>query len=1071
MIRRLILYAVFILLPGLVTAQMYHFKHITTDDGLSTNYIQCMLRDRQGFMWFGTQNGLCKYNGYGITVYKTSVTDKRSVASSDIFCLYQHDDEKIYIGTRNSGLNIFNPIDKSFERIPVASLTDPKITCIEKGEGDNLLIGTGNGINLFNVKTREIKRLFFPGGEAVPVYCFYKLADKILIGTAEKGLWQMDKSYNLSKANLVQNDLFKVDETKLSGITQIASYAGKLYFATQGEGFLVVDPLTLEIEKVKRPASSDLPPNYLKNIVIKENKAYANTKTGFVIYNLLSDKVEIIEKGEDKKSLNDNDITCFLIDEKNDIWLGTFSGGVNVFFSQTQRFPNLAQAVSDQFRQTYAIYEGKDHQLWIGGERFLRTYNIKTGEIDDYSKIVGANYVLSIVEDDENNIWLGTWGQGLVKFNKATRKREEIRTDLFGHLNVLTQRFDEKGRLWIGTFNDGLFVYDPSTGSSLHFSTQEGLYANITYVFRDSDKNYWVGTAGSGVFFVPRGNLLAYKAIKNYEFSDTANSIASNTVYHIYEDADKNKWFATENGLSKSDAKTHAFTNYREEEGLADNYLYSVLPDSAGNLWMSSNKGISRFDPKAANVNGAAFRNYDQKDGLLNNEYAQGAYCRYSTGELIFGSTNGINIFNPRKIRDNFHVPLVYIVSYKRSGKDVSTDTAITYKKALTLSWRENYFQFEVAALDYNEPSKNRYMFKLEGYDTEWSEPTNVRYISYTELPGGEYTLKVKASNNDGVWNETPFQMHITVIPPFWKTAWFFVLVSLLGVLTVVLYTRYRTQTIKKENKILENKVSERTKELAEKNRDITSSIEYARRIQEAILPAKDFVFSKFENAFILYKPKDIVSGDFYWFGMKDGYRIFAVVDCTGHGVPGAFMSMIGHNLLNQIVQEKGITDPGEILNQLHHGIQNALKQGRNEINTNDGMDVSLLSLHEGDEEVRWAGAFRPMIIVRTDSTLEKYDGNKYPVGGAQLDTARTFTTQRIALKKGDTMYLFSDGYADQFGGDKGKKLMVKRFYDMLLSMQGAALTEQRDVLEKTFEQWRGNHEQVDDVLVVAIRF
>ncbi|MGZ4038458.1 MAG: PP2C family protein-serine/threonine phosphatase, partial [Bacteroidia bacterium] len=202
-----------------------------------------------------------------------------------------------------------------------------------------------------------------------------------------------------------------------------------------------------------------------------------------------------------------------------------------------------------------------------------------------------------------------------------------------------------------------------------------------------------------------------------------------------------------------------------------------------------------------------------------------------------------------------------------------------------------------------------------------------------------------------------------------------------------------------------------------------------------------------------------------------DGYRIFAVVDCTGHGVPGAFMSMIGHNLLNQIVQEKGITDPGEILNQLHHGIQNALKQGRNEINTNDGMDVSLLSLHEGDEEVRWAGAFRPMIIVRTDSTLEKYDGNKYPVGGAQLDTARTFTTQRIALKKGDTMYLFSDGYADQFGGDKGKKLMVKRFYDMLLSMQGAALTEQRDVLEKTFEQWRGNHEQVDDVLVVAIRF
>ena len=228
-------------------------------------------------------------------------------------------------------------------------------------------------------------------------------------------------------------------------------------------------------------------------------------------------------------------------------------------------------------------------------------------------------------------------------------------------------------------------------------------------------------------------------------------------------------------------------------------------------------------------------------------------------------------------------------------------------------------------------------------------------------------------------------------------------------------------------------------------------------------------IFKKLNKVFILYQPKDIVSGDFYWFTEKEGTKIFAVVDCTGHGVPGAFMSMIGHNLLHQIVIEKSIVDPAEILNELHKGIQVSLRQGRNEINTNDGMDVSIITINDAKKEVKWAGANRPLILIDANGGFSKYDGNKFPVGGAQLDTERIFTTRSIDIKMASMAYMFSDGYADQFGGEKGKKFMVKRFHELLSTIHLHSADEQRRVLYDHFEKWRQNHEQVDDVLIVGI--
>ncbi|MBP7810238.1 MAG: SpoIIE family protein phosphatase [Bacteroidia bacterium] len=1074
MFKKLALNIFLFLTSGLLLSQSHRFKHITSEDGLSTNFVSSILKDDKGFMWFGTQDGLCRYDGYQFKVYKNTNENKSSLSSSDITRIYQHDDGMLYIGTRNSGLNIYNPYKDSFERIKLNADKDGsdelKVNCFLNLDNSTVLIGTDKGIVSFNSKTKESKVVGLTGKKLEIVFLF-KFESQIIVATEGWGLWQLTNNNQLKKINLLLPPSLKIDPTEIETINSITEVDGKLFLASHGGGVLKVNPGNFAVEKVFRFDDENNNINFIEDVKVIDSKLLAITRGGGIVLDLKTEKHNLFSKEEtNKHSINDNYLTTIFIDEQKNIWLGTFSGGVNVSFSQTQKFPNLPKEISEQFQRTFSAYDdGTD--LWIGGEKSLKILNPATNVVKDLSSVIGENYILSMTGDKQGNIWIGTWGVGVFKYNKNSGTKEEFLSSEFGG-TVLSLCLDKNQKLWIGSYGDGLFVLDTRTNEVKNYNVADGISSDkITAIYNDKNGNIWLGTDGGGACLIKGGNIGKKESIVKYTLSDSTNSIGSNIVYSVLEDNNSRMWFATSNGLSKYDLAAKKFTNYTEKDGLSNNFVSSVLSDSLNNIWMSTNKGISKFNPNIENVSGSAFKNYDQKDGLLNNEHSQGAYGKLMNGSMLFGGVMGVNIFNPSAIKENNHFPPAYIVSYKRAGKNIETDTAITYKKYLNLSWRENFFQFELAALDYNSPGENKYMYMLEGYDSDWSSPTNVRYVSYTELPGGDYVFKVKAANDDGVWNETPSYIYITVVPPFWKTVWFYIIVSVLGFGGIIVFIQMRTRAVKRENKILENKVAERTKELAEKNADITSSIEYAKRIQEAILPAKDQIFSKFSNAFILYKPKDIVSGDFYWYGNKNGFKIFAVVDCTGHGVPGAFMSMIGHNILNQVVIENGVTDPGKILNGLHKGVQTALKQGQNQVNTNDGMDVSMISVNEATGEVLWAGAFRPVVIVRADGTLDKVDGNKSSVGGAQTSVDRTFTTHTLDLKKQDTIYLYSDGYADQFGGEKGKKYMVKRFNDLLCAIHVYSLSEQQNELEKAFEDWRGNHEQIDDVLVVGIRF
>ncbi|MFN7012987.1 MAG: two-component regulator propeller domain-containing protein [Bacteroidia bacterium] len=676
---------------------------------------------------------------------------------------------------------------------------------------------------------------------------------------------------------------------------------------------------------------------------------------------------------------------------------------------------------------------------------------------------------LSLYETSDGKIWMGSWGGGLnfydpvsETFSKpimAGTKENELLDN-----NILCLLQTDENTLWAGSLK-GLNKINLQDFSIKKYTILEGLSSNAVFClhYEQNENKLWIGLNNGGV----NSLNLSDNTIKHYkkQKENSANSLSNNTVTCIYDDGQGNLWIGTRGGLNKFDKKTEKFEHYFEKDGLPNDYIYGILGDKNNNLWISTNNGLSKFNPKEK-----TFRNYYEIDGIQGNEFNQGAYHKGKSGKLYFGGVNGYNAFYPEDIKNNTHIPPIVITSFLKAGKEVKLDTSIFEKKFIEISYKDYFFEFEFVALDYVSPAKNLYSYKLEGFDADWSQPSTRNYANYTNLSGGDYIFKVKGSNNDGIWNDEGIAIHIRIIPPFYKTNTFIISSILIGILSIFFFIRYRTNRIREEKRILEIKVQERTIELAQKNKDITSSIEYAKRIQEAILPQKELIFKHFPRSFILYKPKDIVSGDFYWFAIKNNKKIIAVVDCTGHGVPGAFMSMIGHNLLNQIIIENEITDAAEILNQLNIGVQTALKQDQNS-ETTDGMDVCLCIFDDENKTLDYAGAYRPLYKIDKHKNLQIIEGNKFPIGGNQISGERKYTSHIIKINEGDTFYMFSDGYADQFGGEKGKKFMLKRFQQLLINAYDLSLKGQEELLDKTIEEWKNGADQVDDILVIGIRY
>lgn len=1073
----------------LATAQDMRFEKLEGTQSV----IHAMLEDKQGFLWVGTQEGLYKYNGYDFKTYKRIPKDSNSLSDNFIWCIHQSPNGIIWIGTNGGGLNAYNPLTDKFTRYQYkkefsnSPLEFGNIKCIKEDKAGNLYIGTEDGLVIFNPQKGQIQH-FKQGNNGLKHNFIYSiLIDKnenIWVGTFGAGVHLYQKQTQKFIQYTDFSQLENRTENECMNIRDMfQDKFGNIWVGTSGAGLLRFNPISKQFDNDIK-YDLNISRGIWQTTQDEEDKLWIGTHAGLRIYDFSSNTFKLYKQDEKNPfSLSLSNVRCILHGKNGIVWIGTDGAGINVYKKLSNQFEHytkkeVADSSSLASEKVMTFAEDANENLWIGTLNGINIMNKDKKVVAHYNYPQNKVHykILSLYKSSDGLIWIGSWGNGANFFDPSTEtfsetfntENERNETTIAGN-TVLSIKEDRKKNIWFATLN-GISIYQPEVDSFTNITTFEGLTANTvnTLYYYEEKNEMWAGTS-NGISVIDAAN---FSIKRKYQAQENDSGLSNNVVFCLYADKENNMWIGTYTGLNKLSFSNNRFTHYYEKDGLVNDLVLAISEDIENNLWLTTSKGLSKYyKDKELKSGESAFKNYLPVDGIQGEEFNQGAFYQLQSGEIVAGGINGFNRFHPTAIKSNTSPPNVYITSFKVFEKELALDSNILFKKHITLSYQEKFFSFEFVALDFQTPSKILYSWKMEGIDDDWSPPGNRRFVSYSNLPGGNYAFRVRACNNDGVWNEVGAVIYLTIVPPFWKTNFFYALCIFLAVLSVVLYNRIRTNKIKREKKILEEKVEERTFELEEKNRDILSSIQYAKRIQEAILPPLDIIYEHFPNAFVLFLPKDIVSGDFYWFAEKNGKKIIAAVDCTGHGVPGAFMSMIGHNLLNQIVIENNVTDAAGILNQLNDAIVSALKQDAgSKQESRDGMDIALCVVDAKNNIVQFAGAYRPLYLIR-NNTLEKMDGNKFPIGGIKTVEDKTFTAEELHIQKGDTLYLFSDGFADQFGGKEGKKFMMKRFRELLLDINHLSMRGQSRKLEESLKQWQGTQEQVDDILVIGIQF
>ena len=503
------------------------------------------------------------------------------------------------------------------------------------------------------------------------------------------------------------------------------------------------------------------------------------------------------------------------------------------------------------------------------------------------------------------------------------------------------------------------------------------------------------------------------------------------------------------------------------------------------------------------------FKNYTYEDGFLGIGVNRGkTICEDKNGTIWIGANDRLTAYHPKGELQDTLGPEIQLTSIALFNENIAwvnlekkKDSMLTLGNGvrvgdfkfdgiskwyslpenLNLAYNNNYLTFNFIGITQKQSKKVKYQYKLEGIDGNWSAITSRTEAAYGNIPQGNYLFKIKAINSEGYWSKE-FNYSFSIRPPWWKTWWMYSLYAILAIASVVLIVwwngrrlraratelteevRRATVTIVEQKKVVE----EKSIKLEEAFKNITDSINYALRIQQAFLPLKKEIYSALPQSFILFKPKDIVSGDFYFFHKNEESVFIAAVDCTGHGVPGAFMSMVGSERLTDAVQLSNNTS--EILSLLNKGVKTSLKQSNKDESTRDGMDIALCSINTKQFIVNYAGANRPLWLIRKgQANIEEIKPTKTAIGGFTQDDHH-FESHEINLQQGDTFYIFTDGYADQFGGQKGKKLMTKKLKEIVIAIQHKSMQEQEQHLNRFIDDWKSGTEQVDDILVIGIR-
>lgn len=810
----------------------YRFSRLNVNHGLSHNQIKTILKDRHGFLWVGTISGLNRYDGYNFRTFINEPGDTSSLISSDVNKVFEGPDNKLWIHTW-SGMNVYDPLTETFARntnkiLKNLSIPEGFITDIKRDAKDNFwFLHESHGLFRYSADNGTTVRLV------------HDQNDTTTIATNRIAAWCQDVSGNiwilhtngiLEKLNPSSLRVeFRSRELDAEFRNQILEYQlmadrdGDLwcYVNNYNAGVFQFRPAARKWKHFDHTTNPRLNTSLVRGIVEDESGLLwiATDHGGINILNKADMSVEyVLHNAEDEKSLSQNSINVLYKDPDEIIWAGTFKNGLSYYHRNINRFKLNRHEVSNPnslpFNDINAIVEDEQHNLWIGTNGggliyFDRARNRYRQYLHDphNPNSLSTNVIVSLCLDRSNKLWIGTYFGGLNYFDGKTFVRYKQNPEDPASIsdNSIWEIFeDSHGDLWIGTLSRGVDMFDRSRNRFVHYNMEgvNPIHANYIPAFaEDSEGNLWIGT-GYGIDVLDRksGQFVHYLNDVN-----DAGSLSNNSVLALHEDSRGLMWVGTHGGLNLFDKASKKFVAFTKEDGLPHNSVLTVLEDNNNDLWVSTPHGLSNvkilYQPGTGDSISVQFRNYDEKDGLQGIQFNENAACKTSSGELVFAGGNGFNLFKPESIGINTRVPDVILTGFQIFNRTVGIgesingkiilDRSISETEKIELEHGDNVFSIEFASVSQFHPEKSQYQYMLEGFNKGWiTAQASERRVTYTNLDPGTYVFKVKAANNDGVWNEKPAQLMITVLPPFWKTGTAFIFYAI-ATLAALLLARW----------------------------------------------------------------------------------------------------------------------------------------------------------------------------------------------------------------------------------------------------------------------------------------
>ncbi len=842
--------------------QHIRFEHLGTAQGLSQANIISIFQDSRGFMWFGTKDGLNKYDGYSFSIYKYDAANENSLSHNTIEAIAEDGDGDLWIATWGGGLDMFDRKKERFvhhkadSKNPFSIGTD-YINCLWFGSDGNLWVGTeGKGLQMYEKKSGKF--FTYAHSETDPK----SLSDDMVKDIKEDGQHNLWIGTNTGGLNLFDRKSktfrhFRHDEKNSKSLAPESDQClfidrdNRLWVGTRGGGLDLFDREKEEFRHFRHnPADpGSIPSNVIKSLneddagnlwIGTENGGLSilNARAG-TFDNYLQDEV-------DNASLGNNSIYSLYRDKKGDMWVGTASAGVDFVNKDANNFTYYRHSSSVSSLSNnivLSLFEDTEKDLWIGTDGGgLNRFDPRTGHFTHYlhdpsgKNSLCANYVLSICQDREGNIWIGTYGQGLSVFNKKKNSFKHYSYDPsapngLSAANITGLFEDAEGNMWLATYGGGICKYNRKEDNFIHYGNDPANPASlgsnyINLFFQDKEGKLWIGTNGHGLDLFNKETGSFTHLLKD----PVKNSISNNDIYCLKEDAAGNLWIGTNLGLNRMDRKSGRFTSYFMKDGLPSNSIPGLLIDEKGVLWISTYKGLSRFDP-AGNV----FRNFGIDEGLQGDEFKMNCCYKTGSGKMYFGGINGFNGFSPDSIKEKVYDPPLVLTDFKILNRQVqiSRNDAdksplkgnITDTREIALSYDQTFISFEFASLDYAIQGDKQYSYMLEGFDKDWNNVGGQHSATYTNLDPGKYSFKVRSLKNEREWHSNAVVLQLTINPPFWKTWWFRLLMALSFIAALIGFYKIRLRKIKQQKAGLERQVKILDKAVAQGKFEMASDV------------------------------------------------------------------------------------------------------------------------------------------------------------------------------------------------------------------------------------------------------